>query len=721
MSGRCKPSRICLPLILLLLVCNCLAGAEQATSVPDDYVLTAQSTQFNLYLKKDTLAVILESRKTGNILTSTVQNADEMKDNATWKGFYQSGVVMEYIEDVKSTNSQADFINTPNTVTVQDKPDGFTAHVLYTDIGISYDMDVVLDEEGLTVQIPQSSIHEEQSDKYTVSGFYLYPFLGHSYLGEDEGYMIIPDGQGALIPLKDNEGRFTSPFDRPVYGTNIGVEDTVNSRWNVETEPVIMPVFGMVHSDKQIGFLGVIEQGDCAARIMAYPNGVRMNFDWICAKYIYRRVYAQPTGPNSGTISTRTEYPRKFDIVQHFLLREGEDANYTGLAVAFREYLERKGFFEKAGDSTFDLAIDFLGLEKENYVLGKTDVVMTSFSQAGEILEELSVAGVDKARVGYRGWISDGLTGGVPTDSFSPASSLGGKNGLSNLLSRVKALGMEFSLEADFLSLNIQTHPALSYSAFKKITSQTYSRATFGPVYDTMYYLLPDKSQEISENVFKEIRQAGVGGVSLKGITSLMSDYYYQYHYKDASVLMGIYRNIAQRASSELYTVVQAPNMYLWPYAQALADIPVTGSDYTYVSNDVPFLAIALSGKMPVYLEYVNFQANNRAFFLHLVEQGTRPCFLLTQEDPIKLQNTNSADIYSSRFDLYRYTVVNWYQELKDLHARIGDASIKSHEIQGQMTKVTWTNGLTIYLNFGETQGTMDGQTLEALSWKAVN
>ena len=65
-----------------------------------------------------------------------------------------------------------------------------------------------------------------------------------------------------------------------------------------------------------------------------------------------------------------------------------------------------------------------------------------------------------------------------------------------------------------------------------------------------MYYLLPDKSQEISENVFKEIRQAGVGGVSLKGITSLMSDYYYQYHYKDASVLMGIYRNIAQRASS---------------------------------------------------------------------------------------------------------------------------------------------------------------------------
>ena len=98
--------------------------------------------------------------------------------------------------------------------------------------------------------IPEDGIVNGEADghRYTVSTFTLYPFLGYSVLGQDEGYMIIPDGQGALIELKDNEKRFSSPFDRPVYGTNIGTDDTVNSRWTVGAEPVIMPVFGMVHT-----------------------------------------------------------------------------------------------------------------------------------------------------------------------------------------------------------------------------------------------------------------------------------------------------------------------------------------------------------------------------------------------------------------------------------------------------------------------------------------
>ena len=150
-------------------------------------------------------------------------------------------------------------------------------------------------------------------------------------MGQDEGYMIIPDGQGALIELKDNENRFSSPFDRPVYGTNIGIEDTVNSKWTVGTEPVIMPVFGMVHTDKQIGFLGVIEQGDTAARIRAYPNGAN-----------------------------------NLSFEQHFLLADGENASYAGLACAWRDYMDEKGFFAKAeSDRPFDVEVDFLGAERK--------------------------------------------------------------------------------------------------------------------------------------------------------------------------------------------------------------------------------------------------------------------------------------------------------------------------------------------------------------------
>ena len=720
MSGRFKLF-LSLSLLFLLAFCAC-AAAEQSGPIPPEYQMAAQSSRFNLYVREDTLAIIVESKSNGSLLYSTVQNPDDFKDQAAWKGFYQSGIVMEFIEDVKSTNTQADFINLESEISMTYLENGFSADVLFPAYGVGYTAVVTLDEKGLTVTIPQDKIVHGEADghRYTVSTFTLYPFLGYSALGRDAGYMIIPDGQGALIELKDNEKRFSSPFDRPVYGANIGIEDTVNSRWSVDAEPVIMPVFGMVHTDGQIGFLGVIEQGDFAARIRAYPNGANnLSFDWVSAKYTYRFVYKQPTGPSSGAIDMLTESSRDFDIVQHFLLEDGETATYAGLACAWREYMEEKGFFG-AADSTrpFDVEIDFLGLEKENAVLGKADVVMTTFAQAGEILNLLKTDGVEHVSAVYRGWQNGGLTGGVPTDGYSPAGALGGMGGLETLRQTCARLGYSLSLEADFLTVNPETHPTLTYSAFKKITSQTWSRPTFGKVYSTINYLTPEKSWEMAQRFLNALPSGGPG-VTLTGITQLMADYSYQNHYQDSGKLAACYAKIAEKAMDH-DAALKSANAYLWPCACALTDLPVTGSDYAYVSRDVPLLAIALSGKMPAYLEYVNFQANAHKFFLRLVEQGARPCFLLTMADPIELQNTNSADVYSARWDLYRATIVQWYGQLKALHESIGGASIVAHDAAGDLTRVTWSNGVKVYLNYGETAGEWDGVALEPMTWKAV-
>ena len=138
--------------------------------------------------------------------------------------------------------------------------------------------------------------------------------------------------------------------------------------------------------------------------------------------------------------------------------------------------------------------------------------------------------------------------------------------------------------------------------------------------------------------------------------------------------------------------------------------------------TQIPFLTIALSGQIPYYVEYTNFQANTREFFLHLVEQGARPSFLLTWEDPIELQNTNSADIYSSRFELYRSLISKWYKELAAMYALVGDdGMIVDHVRQGDLVRVTWDKGVQVYINFGDKPGEMDGVTLEKLSYKVVN
>ena len=102
MSGGRNTLALVLALVLALnAAClGCAALAEENGALPEGYERIAQNSRFNLYLKKDTLALIVESRQSGKLLYSTVQNPDEMKDNATWKGFYQSGIVMEYLDGV---------------------------------------------------------------------------------------------------------------------------------------------------------------------------------------------------------------------------------------------------------------------------------------------------------------------------------------------------------------------------------------------------------------------------------------------------------------------------------------------------------------------------------------------------------------------------------------------------------------------------------------------
>lgn len=697
-----------------------MALAEESGALPEGYEQIAENSRFDLYLRRDTLAVIVESKATGKRLYSTVQNPDEMKDNSTWKGFYQSGIVMEYLDGVKTIPLQADFINTASQVDVTLTGDGYVAQVSYPDIGISYEVTLKMDERGFSVSIPRDKIKEDNPDTYVVASFYVYPFLGYSYLGQDEGYMIIPDGQGALIELKDNEERFASPFDRPVYGTNIGVETSVYSDWSVDAEQVLLPAFGMVHQDDEMAVLGFIENGDASARIMAYPNGVRMKFDWVCAKYLYRLVYSQPTGPNSSTISMRTEHARSIDIQQQFLLEEGKTASYAGLACALRSYMTEKGYFGEADTTTFDIAVDFLGAETENYILGKKNVPMTTFSQSAQILRDLAERGVSGISVTCRGWQEGGLSGALPTDAYAPAGSLGGSGGMWQLIETAKELGNRLSLEADFLHLNTETHPLLFYSSFKMITSQTWSRPTFGKVYGTLYCLSPKKTMEIGRSTVNQLADHQVPGISMVGISTLMSDYYESNHYQDSPVMMSEYETLVKETADRLEVSLSRANCYLWRHAAALKEMPIAGSDYSYVKRDIPFLAIAVSGKIPYYTEYANFQANAHRYFLHLVEQGTRPTFLLTEEDPIKLQNTNSNDVYSSRYELYRDLIPAWYAELKTLHDQLGRSEITDHVFQGDMVRVDWSNGTKVYLNFGSQTAEMEGVALEGGAYKVV-
>ena len=82
---------------------------------------------------------------------------------------------------------------------------------------------------------------------------------------------------------------------------------------------------------------------------------------------------------------------------------------------------------------------------------------------------------------------------------------------------------------------------------------------------------------------------------------------------------------------------------------------------------------------------------------------------------------TNSNDIYSSQYDVYRDTMITYAKELSAINAKVEGAFIVGHEIrENGVTVVTYGNGVKIYVNYGSQAADADGYTIDGMSYKVV-
>ena len=183
---------------------------------------------------------------------------------------YVIGITLEYMKNVNTTNVTADLVHSSRCMRITHEDKELIVDVFYPDIGLGYKALLSFAEGCLTVDIPRDSlIHEASIDdnNYAIAGFYIYPMMGFSEAGT-EGYMFIPDGEGALISLEANEGQYTSAYSEWVYGNNVGVNtpqivNLFDDRLKMQTdvEIITMPVFGVALTDRELGFLSVVESG----------------------------------------------------------------------------------------------------------------------------------------------------------------------------------------------------------------------------------------------------------------------------------------------------------------------------------------------------------------------------------------------------------------------------------------------------------------------------
>lgn len=678
------------------------------------------NSDYSLYVNEETLGLTIVNKATGAYMESFASYDDGLA-NKTWWGAMNSAVVLTMINGNDSTK-QANTFNDNVRIKVKYTDFGFSADIYWNAYKLGLTLEVSLTNEGLTVRVPDDSIKED-GEKYQIGTISLYPYMGTSYLDTKAGYILVPDGNGALIYLDDKEGRYNAGYSAMIYGSDVGFDDS-----KVETllwdkyksinaaEQVIAPIFGIAHTDDEIAYLAIVEDGAMRASIECMPNGVSVDYNRAYAKFVERRLYTQPTSNNStaGSLHIAEADRSHSDLQVRYLFLSKDEANYAGMANAYREYLLDRDMIKKTDDGC-KTRIDFLGSEREEWVVGTSAVVMTDFDDVREIYSDLEGRGVTDILSVYKGWQKGGLYK-VPISNVTPDKKLGNTKELAGLINDAKNKGISLYLYDDALRINPDEFN-VTFNVIKRINKRKFEEQTFKDVYKTFNRLTPARTDNRIAALENSGNKNGIDSFCIAGITGNIFSYNYSGTNYTRYDTGNSYLSTLTRLASDNDIVLEQPFAYLWSTTNAFLDMPLYTSSYIIEDAFVPFLSITLKGIVPVYSEYINFEANKQEFFLKMIESGTYPSFYITKESSAKLIYTNSRDIYSSEYSVYADTIEKYSKELAALNEKTAGATIKSHEIDGNVVIVGYSNGVTVYVNYGDTAVTVDGRSLEAMSY----
>lgn len=718
-----------------------------------------ENDKYELYLDEEAVSILIRCKDNGAIIES-VADANEIAAQAQsnlsdeWSQFLDSGISIQMIKRTAQNRfGNASELTTrmgskeSATKTITRLDDGFMAHLEYEKYKISLNIYVHLTDTGITYEIPEDEVIDGQDNEdlnsdgemeetqFYISSLYVFPLMGATLLDIRDGYMIIPDGNGIIVNFDDKDQKYKSPYVSRVYG---GAEDdfgqdnttmtaslltTKGRTYNtaVDAEKLAVPVFGIVYRDTQAGILTVMEEGEESAFLYAQPNGANSLFwNMIYAKYVLRTIYAERTDStaNAATNMVMQESRQTGDIKTSIIITTGDKASYGGLAVAYRDKLISDGVLSTDNDTSFKVRLQFLGLDKENFLVFKRSVVTTTVSQIREILADLEEAGVEDVFIGYEGWQKGGAYN-LPIKSFKVDGGIGGKSELVDLIQEVQDNGNIFVLNDDALQENPDTSN-ITFNTIKKIDRTVYSKTIYGNVYNTMYVLKPDYTNQYLSKVVSQMKSSGIESILVSGISNQLYAHLVGDDIVNRESVAASYYDTLASVSEEMYLAMDEPYAYLWDVTDAYLNVPVSNSGFIYADDEIAFVTTVLKGCISMYSDYVNFEADKTDFFLRLIETGVSPSFYLTYESPSVLQNTNSDKIYSSQYDYYREEIISYYKELKEVNDAIGDALVADYYRVGEVSVTVYDNGVTVYVNFSDKAAHVDDLIIQGESYQVV-
>ena len=692
-----------------------LAGSVMA--VPEGYSKEAETEYLELFYRAEKPAIIVLDKSSGYLWSSSVLDADIGKDtNLIWKNAMNSLFIFQYTDFKNQTVLTNSTAETSQASIVKIK-DGFCISFDFTNLKISLEMNIWIDGKSLNILIPENSLTEAGS--FGLVNVEILPFLGAAG-DQEKGYVFYPDGSGALMYFKDIPHPGASKYAWNIFGSDDPKSLFVGGGSTLQAS---LPVFGAKIGDS--AFLAVVGKGNTYTTINLSQSGYILNANRISADFRYRRLYNAAVNlddvnnPQGKNVLKLENELLKIDHEVKYLFLSGDDANYSGMANAYREHLISSGGISRkisAGDPV-GIGIDlFMGIKEERILFDKY-IAMTTFKQAESMIDQIRSAGVENMQVNLVGWEREGyLTG---RSQLPAAGGLGGSKGLRELAGFTKKLGIPLTLQVNAVEA------IRKYGGFSVRNDIVYDKTGFAVTdqYQNRFLLNPVKAyNSFTEDYLPELVNYGVSGISFESIGSIVYHDYNSRYAVNREEAVKYWQSFMADSQKKLgFAAVSGGNAYMLGCADRLLDIPDTDSGCFFTDETIPFYQMVVHGILPYSSGPCNLFYDFEKQKLKWVEYGYMPYFMLTYEKPQLLKYTKYNQLFNSDYREWISQVADIYHEFNTRLGGVwGQVIIKHEQIRENLYQVTYDGGTCVYINYSSSLVEVEGRSVKGLDYLVV-
>lgn len=711
-------------LILLLL---CLLPVMAFAEV----ILVAENDRLELHYDTVESQIILKDKLTQEEWRSTPDDiAQDKRATGVNKINRQSDLIVQY----HNTSYVTDQVN---SYTGAIKKGDFTWELIENGVAIRYyfpkqgfviPVQYVLEEDCLAASIISEGIEEEvwedpdtdPEKKQSVMNVALLPFMGAAG-SDDEGYLIIPDGSGALIHF--NNGRTGAAiYQQDVYGR----DDALTIRKAATTTyDVNMPLFGIVRNGRAL--MAVVENGDYQAQLNAMVNGQLTGYSnaYFAVQYIHMEANTIMPGSEHSTdvmLPTNTFRDMGNFTVRYYPLA-AENATYADVAAAYRAQLGLKESIADAATQQLEMVASIPSIDTFLGVPYESVRVLTSYEQAAQTLRDFAAEGLNDLTLRYTGWSKQSVRGKMVT-GLDLDNRLGGKKAFDGLRQAVKETGAEMVLAVDLIDIYEDGNGYWSLfaatnsvnSTAKQVPEFLQSTGYQDPEGKPWYLLSPDKVPEAARKLAENL-SGQVDGVSL----SMLGNTVYSSFGKTgiSRTSAGMYwQQALETLSGKIQTLsAKTASAYAFPYMEQVDATPCASSRFEVTDMEIPFYQMVTHGAMVLYTEPANEDGNVRKALLRAIEYGMYPSWRVIAGDTALLSGTDYASWHAASLDAWREEIKNTAAWMAPLGVYAGMQMTGHEQVTATLSVTTYANGDMVLVNYGSEDAEHLGVTVPALGY----